>query len=162
LTAHTFHNFLRGSDAPPVELLRPQHSSPGVKNLNNLSTRPELAHQIVNRGLYEDVNQACEIFRVTIGEMPGRSLIRGRFTSHHISRYGPRSSAKTDQRRSIVERRLYFADRFVNRRHHAVLDGLSDICKRCGVTQRLELRSLASQKFDFASKRERYDQDVGK
>src|SRR5262245_8784866 len=48
MTAHTFHNLLRGSDAPAVKLIRPQHSGPGIENLNNLRTGPELTHKIVN------------------------------------------------------------------------------------------------------------------
>src|SRR5262245_16518975 len=48
VTAHTFHNFLGGSAAPPVELLSPQHSGPGIENLDNLRTRRELTHKIVN------------------------------------------------------------------------------------------------------------------
>ena len=46
--AHSFDYFLRWSDTPPLELLRPQHASPSIEDLNNFSTSLKLTDQILD------------------------------------------------------------------------------------------------------------------
>ena len=57
LTPHALNNFLGWRNTPSLELLRPQHTGPGIENLDNFSSSFQLPDQIVDRSLHQPNDQ---------------------------------------------------------------------------------------------------------
>ena len=162
LFSHAFDDFSRRLDAPALELIRPQHAGPGVEDLQTFGACFELPDQIIDRPLHQSVDQPREIFRIAIGEQPRRCLVGRCLARHHVGRDRPGCAAKSDQRRLAVQSRFDLSHRFIDRRQDLLIDAFSQTAKRLAVRQRLELRSFAHLEFDFAPKRQRYHQNIGK
>ena len=58
----------------------------------------DLAHQIIDRGLDQEVDQTLEARPVAIGQQPRRGLLLAAAALHHVGRNRPRRAAKADQR----------------------------------------------------------------
>ncbi len=82
----------------------------------------QLPHQIVRRGLDQDVDQRRERFRIAIGEQPRRRLVRRAVPGDHVGRDRPGRAAEAEKRHVCRQIAPSPRDRLVDRREHAFVD----------------------------------------
>jgi hypothetical protein len=72
------------SDAPHFKFARRQDSRPGVKNLHGIDASLELLHQVVCRGIHQEIDQLRERFGMFASEQPRRQLIGRSLPDDHV------------------------------------------------------------------------------
>jgi hypothetical protein len=159
--AHALDDAAGRLNRPACEFARRQHAGPGVENLQRVGTGLELAEQILDRVLYQHIDDPCERIGVTISHQPCRGLVRGALSCHHVGCNRPWRAAEADQRRLRIE---FAADAPQGLKYRLELFVIGAPCQCLGFlrcVQRIEPWTFAGFKLHRAAERMGDDKDVG-
>src|SRR5262249_54279871 len=151
------NDFLRRSNAPPLELFGSQHTGPSVENLYNLRPCLELANQVINRRIHQSIDKLFESLGIPVSQYARGRLIRSCRTRNHIGCNGPGRSTEPNKRGSLVQSALHSTHRLVNGGQHSLVNGLSQSCKTRSIAKRFKLRPFTNQKLNLSAERQRHD-----
>ena len=84
--------------APTFKFGCGQDTGPSVEDLHGFDTRFDLSGKVVDRGIYQPVDEMLKLIGISVGEQPGRSLIGRAFASDHIAGQRPRRAAEANER----------------------------------------------------------------